>query len=261
MHLRLVLHIERSGGFVQQNDRRILQQRTRDGDALALATGKLAAVFADHGVVALGHTAYELVAIRRLRRSQHLFVGGIVAAQADVAHNRVVEQQHVLEHDGVTAQQGFGINRGNIHAAHGNCARRGIPETRRQAAHRRLTRTAGANQRGDLAFLCREAHVFQHLVARTAIGARTVAEGNVVEHHIVAGRLEIGRAAGNGLFHDAAHALGGSLGGKQLCHQHQRLVERRVNAAYHQQEREHHHEINLPCSNHGGTCDKRGGNA
>ena len=42
-----VLHIQAGGGFVQQNDRRVLQKRTGDGNALTLAAGKLTAILTD----------------------------------------------------------------------------------------------------------------------------------------------------------------------------------------------------------------------
>src|SRR3546814_3397736 len=40
-HLRLHRNVERRGGFVQQQDARLQDQRPRDGDALALAAGEL----------------------------------------------------------------------------------------------------------------------------------------------------------------------------------------------------------------------------
>ena len=49
-----VFHIQAGGGFVQQNDGRVLQKRTGDGNALTLAAGKLAAVLTDVGVPAVG---------------------------------------------------------------------------------------------------------------------------------------------------------------------------------------------------------------
>jgi hypothetical protein len=41
--------VERGGGLVQQQDRRVLQERARDRDALALAARQLDAAVADHG--------------------------------------------------------------------------------------------------------------------------------------------------------------------------------------------------------------------
>ena len=41
LHLPLGFGIERGGGLVEQDDRRVLEQRARDRDALALAAGQL----------------------------------------------------------------------------------------------------------------------------------------------------------------------------------------------------------------------------
>src|SRR5882762_11055896 len=46
--------VERAGRFVENEDRRIAEQRARDGDALALAAAEPRAAFAEHRVVGLG---------------------------------------------------------------------------------------------------------------------------------------------------------------------------------------------------------------
>ena len=48
----LDLAVERGGGLVEHQDRRVLQDHAGDGDALALAAGELDAALADMGVVA-----------------------------------------------------------------------------------------------------------------------------------------------------------------------------------------------------------------
>ena len=49
----LGLAVERGGRFVEQQERRVLEEGARDGDALALAAGKLDAALADDGVECL----------------------------------------------------------------------------------------------------------------------------------------------------------------------------------------------------------------
>lgn len=44
--------IQAAGGFVEDQNARLLEQRTRDGDALLLPAGKSPAAFADLGLVA-----------------------------------------------------------------------------------------------------------------------------------------------------------------------------------------------------------------
>ena len=62
LHLRLALGVERAGGLVEQQDRRVLQEGPGDRDALALAARQPQARLADRGVVALGQGHDELVA-------------------------------------------------------------------------------------------------------------------------------------------------------------------------------------------------------
>ena len=44
--------VQRAGGFVQQQDGRILQDGAGDGDALLLAAGQFQPALAHHGVIA-----------------------------------------------------------------------------------------------------------------------------------------------------------------------------------------------------------------
>ena len=214
----LVLHIQARRRLVQQHDRRVFEQRAGDGDALALATGKFGAVLADHGVVALRHAVHELVAVGGTRGRKHFLIGGATTPEADVSHHRVVKEQHVLEHNGVVAQQHLGINARYIHTTHGDRAFGGIPKARGQAAHRRLTGTRRTDQRRNLAFLGGKAHIGKNFLAGAAVLARTIAKCHVIEHHVMAHGLKLLAAPRHGLFHDGTHALGRRLGDKQLGH-------------------------------------------
>ena len=53
LHGALALRVERRGRLVEEQDRRVLEDRAGDGDALALAAGQRHAALADLGVVAL----------------------------------------------------------------------------------------------------------------------------------------------------------------------------------------------------------------
>ena len=54
---RLVLRVHRGERFVEDQDRRVAQQRAGDGDALALPAGELDAPFSDDRGVALAAAA------------------------------------------------------------------------------------------------------------------------------------------------------------------------------------------------------------
>jgi hypothetical protein len=53
LHLGLGLRVERGGGFVEHEDRRVADEGARDGDALALAAAQALAAFAEMRVVAV----------------------------------------------------------------------------------------------------------------------------------------------------------------------------------------------------------------
>ena len=52
LHLLLGFGVERGSGFIEQDERRVPDQRAGDRDALALAAGKLRAELADRRVIA-----------------------------------------------------------------------------------------------------------------------------------------------------------------------------------------------------------------
>ena len=70
------------GRLVEQDDRRILDQRARDLDALALPAGELQAVLADRRVVALRERHDEVVRMRGLRGGDDLGLGRVRACRS-----------------------------------------------------------------------------------------------------------------------------------------------------------------------------------
>ena len=63
-------------GLVHHQDGRLLDQRARQAQALALAAGQRRGALAQLGVVALGQVDDELVRPRRARRRLHRFAIG-----------------------------------------------------------------------------------------------------------------------------------------------------------------------------------------
>ena len=181
LYLGFVLYIERCGRLIQQDDGRVLQKRASDRYALALTARKLAAVLSDHGVIALRQLAHEIVAHGSLGGCQHFFVCRVAATETDIAHHRVIEEQHVLEDHGIILQERFWIDSGRINASHENTAVIGIPEARCQLGEGRFACSGGADQCGHIAFLCDKGYV-----ADDGFVAFTVRESNVLECHIVA---------------------------------------------------------------------------
>ena len=96
LHLPLRIGVERRGRLVEQQDRRVLQHRARDGDALPLAAREPDAVLADRRVVALRQVADEVVGARRARGGLDLGVGRAEPAIGDIGAHGVVEQADLL---------------------------------------------------------------------------------------------------------------------------------------------------------------------
>ena len=95
-----VFGVDAGGGFVQDDDRRVLEDGTGNGDALPLTAGERAAALADNRVVAVRQRHDKVMAAGFLRRCDHLRLGGIRFAEQDVCANGVVEEIYVLKHHG-----------------------------------------------------------------------------------------------------------------------------------------------------------------
>ena len=95
----LGLAVERGGCFVEQQQRGILEECPRDGDALPLAAGELDAALANERVRMPSGKSWMNSQRARECGFAHVFVGGIRFAVADILHDRAMEQRNVLRHD------------------------------------------------------------------------------------------------------------------------------------------------------------------
>src|SRR5438552_10858896 len=71
----------------------------RDREQLALPLAQARAALAQDGVIALGQATNEIVGARELGRGQHLVVARLRTTVADVVHDRIAEQERVLQDD------------------------------------------------------------------------------------------------------------------------------------------------------------------
>jgi hypothetical protein len=94
----LGLGVERGGGLVEDQDRRVLEDGAGDGDALLLAAGELEAALADHRVIAARQGGDEVVDAGGAGGGLDLAACGAVAPIGDVVADGVVEQHRVLGH-------------------------------------------------------------------------------------------------------------------------------------------------------------------
>ena len=91
--------VERAGGLVEQQDRRVLDQRAGDRHALFLTARKLEAALADFGVETLRQAVDQVGNRRALDRGLDLHHPRAIAAISDVIADGVVEQHAILRHD------------------------------------------------------------------------------------------------------------------------------------------------------------------
>ena len=96
LHQRLALGIERRGGFVENENGRVLEDGAGNGHALALAAGEAEAFLADDGVVALRHAQNEIVRQGIARGLLHQGVLDVRLTVGDVVVHGVVEEDGLL---------------------------------------------------------------------------------------------------------------------------------------------------------------------
>ena len=140
----LALAVERAGGFVQDQDARVAQERARDGDALALPAGELGAALAEQRVVALGQLHDELLGVRGACYPAQRFVAGVGPAVQDVVAHAAREQHGVLGDDADLAAQRPQGHVAQIVAVDRDAPGVGIEEARDELNQRRLARRRSA---------------------------------------------------------------------------------------------------------------------
>ncbi len=91
LHQHFRFGVQMRSSFVQDQDRRVLEQCPRDGQTLSLAAAELGTTFADHGVIARRHALDEFVGQGVTRSFANLGVSGFGAAVANVISDSVVE--------------------------------------------------------------------------------------------------------------------------------------------------------------------------
>ena len=101
-HRRLDEHlragVDRARRFVEDEDRRVGEERPGDGEELLLPRAHRATFIVDDGVVAVRQGVHEAVDVRGSGGSEDLVLGGRRVAVGDVLPDRAAEQPRVLQH-------------------------------------------------------------------------------------------------------------------------------------------------------------------
>ncbi len=146
----LALCVEGAGGFIQQQDRRIHQQRPGNRQALPLPTGKPDAALTQGRLVALRQLPDEFIGIGTAGGCLDFRQGCLGPAIADVGLHRATEQRGVLRHQGELAAQLVRVEGGNRLAIEQDAPLLWVVKTQQQIEQGRLACTRGANQGNGL---------------------------------------------------------------------------------------------------------------
>ncbi|MPM25386.1 hypothetical protein SDC9_71877 [bioreactor metagenome] len=146
LDVALGLGVERRGRLVEQQDRRVLQQRAGDADALLLAARELQPALAHRRLVALGQAHHEVMDFRGSGGRDDLGLGGAGAAIGDVVADRIVEQHGVLRHHADRVVQALLGDVAEVLPVDPDRAAGDVVEAEEKPPDRRLARARGADQ-------------------------------------------------------------------------------------------------------------------
>ena len=174
LHQALALGVQRAGGFIEQQQRRVLQHGAGDADALALAAGDAHAALAQKGLVALRQRGDEVVGVGGLGGGDDVGIRRIGPAVANVVQRVGREDGAVLRHDADAPAQAVQRRGGDVDAVELHLPGLHVVVAQQQLEHGALARAAGADQRHCFA----GAHVQVEVLQRRDLRARRVVKGH-----------------------------------------------------------------------------------
>src|SRR5690349_4080713 len=143
--------VHRSGGVVQDKNRRLQQQGARQGKALALAAGKVHARFPQDRVVTMCERLDEFVSGRDAGSPFDLRLGGMRIPECNIGGNRVREQKALLVNNSDLAPIGVEIELPQVLAVREHTTALGIIKTRDKTQERTFAGARHAENADNLA--------------------------------------------------------------------------------------------------------------
>ena len=206
-HRRLGHRVEGGRRLVEEEDGRVLEQRPRDADALALAAGERGAVLGDVRPVPARQPGHEVVDVGGARRRLDLLVVGVETSVADVVGDGAAEEDGLLRHQRDLAAQRTQPVARRVDAVDEDAAALVLVQPRDEVRGGGLAGAGGADEGDELAGSGLEAHAAEHGPARL------VGEVDVLEPDVAANAVgrdaprRVGRLRGQGeQLADAARA-------------------------------------------------------
>ncbi len=143
--------VDRAGRLVEDQDRRIAEERPGDRHQLLLAGRDVAALVVDDRVVPVGEGAHESIHVRDPGGLVDLLVGGIRIAVPQVVADRAAEQPGVLQHHADVGAELVAREAGDVTPVEGDPTRVELVEPHDEVHERRLARTGRADDGDGLA--------------------------------------------------------------------------------------------------------------
>src|SRR6266516_3438766 len=132
------LRVERARRLVEDEDRRVAQDRARNRDPLFLAAGEPIAALADDGVVALGQSRDHVVDACGLGGHLDLPIGRLRLRKAQILSHRLVEEVRLLRDDADEVRKRLEAQIADVDTPDRDPSAAGVVEPRREVAERRL---------------------------------------------------------------------------------------------------------------------------
>ena len=177
-HKDLALVVEGAGGFVQNEDGRVLQEDPRDRNALLLTARELDAPLTHIGIEAVLQGADKALCARQTGRLDNFLPGRAGFAVGDVIRHRTAEQVDVLLDDADVLPQALEGDVLDVLPVDEDTASRHLVEAGDEVAERRLAAAGRADQRQTLTGLDVKADVVEHLVVVVGVLEADVLEAD-----------------------------------------------------------------------------------
>ncbi len=155
----LCARVDAARRLVEDEDRRVCDERPGDRDELLLAGRDVGGVLVDHGVVPLRLGPHEVIDVRGLGGGSDLLARGAFAPVRDVVPDRPGEQPRVLKNHAECPPHVVTDEVARVDAIEQDASRVDLVETHEKVDYRRLARTGRADDRDGLTRRDREAEV------------------------------------------------------------------------------------------------------
>ena len=230
--------VEGGRRLVEDENRRVLDDRARDAQSLAFAAGQAAAGLGDFRIVAFGEMRDEFVRVRGPRGLLDLLGRRIQPSVTEVLGDRPLKQDRVLQHDRDLLAQRSHTVIPHVDAVDEHAARSRVVKPRNQTDERRLARARQANQRDHFAGLGREVDVVQDP------GAVGVVEADALELDIARDRRGFnGIRRVDGFRRQREHRADAAGAGDRSLQLSRGVRDRRQRAIHHAQIRDDHRQL------------------